>query len=76
MAAEDILNSPTVRDGWTAVHEAGVRKKAGRVIYELASTMVNPVLRMCVLILISSGFSSLSCFFLKEGRICVSSGIE
>jgi len=48
MAAEDILNSPTVRDGWTAVHEAGVRKKAGRVIYELASTMVNPVLRMSI----------------------------
>lgn len=48
LAAEDIGNSPTVRDGWSAAHESGVRKKAGRVIYELASTMVNPALRMWV----------------------------
>lgn len=73
MAAEDVLNSPTVRDGWSAVHEAGVRKKAGRVMYELASTMVNPVLRMCVLSICSPDVSSLPCFL---GRICISSRME
>lgn len=48
LSAECIRDSPTVRDGWSAATESGVRKKAARVIFEIAGPTVARSHRMCV----------------------------
>eukprot|EP00890_Picochlorum_soloecismus_P004049 jgi/Picsp_1/4645/NSC_02015-R1_-related cyclin family protein len=43
LTAEEIANSPTQRDGWSASKEESVRKKAARIIYETSKKYVYPM---------------------------------
>ena len=43
LSAEEIANSPTQRDGWSASKEESVRKKAARIIYETSKKYAYPM---------------------------------